>query len=82
MVINKPHRKNIMEALKITGMIIAFSLVYGYVNNEDYHNKFDNYTKMSYTCSNLVQGYHPNVPQEVIEECQNSNRREVIVYIK
>jgi hypothetical protein len=71
-----------MEALKITGMIIAFSLVYGYVNNEDYHSKFDNYEKISYNCSNLVDGYHPNVPQEVFEECQNKNRREVIVYIK
>lgn len=82
MVINKTYRKNIMEALKISGMIIAFALVYGYINNEDYHAKFDNYEKISYNCNTISDGYHPNVPQEVIEECQNRNRREVIVYIK
>ena len=67
-----------MEALKITGMIIAVALLYSYVNNEDYHSKFDNYKTIRYNCSNILK--YNDVPPEVVEECQNTNRREVILY--
>jgi hypothetical protein len=69
-----------MEALKITSMIICITLLYAFVNNEDYHSKFDSYKTIKYNCEVLIGGWHPDVPVKVIEECRRTNRREVIVY--
>ena len=69
-----------MEALKITGMIMLLAVAYAVVNNNDYHDKFDKHITVRYNCEVLIGGWHPDVPPKVIEECRKANRREVITY--
>ena len=68
-----------LEYLKISSFIIMFAMVYAFVNNDDYHKKFDKQIEIRYNCDMLVGGWNPDVPPEVIRECRETHRREVIV---
>jgi hypothetical protein len=66
------------ETLKVFSLIILFSTVYGLVSNDDYHKTFDKPVMVRYTCDEAYDG--ANVPQEVIDKCNDVTVR--IVYVK
>jgi hypothetical protein len=62
------HR--IPESIKLVFCILAFSTIYGYISDDDYHKAFDIPQVVRYNCDMLVGGWHPDVPLKVIEECR------------
>ena len=59
-----------METVKVFSLVILFSVVYGYINDDDYHKMFDRPQEVRYNCDMLIGSWHPDVPQKVIEECR------------
>ena len=68
-----------LEYLKLSFFIILLTGLYAFVNDDDYHKKFDKQIQIRYNCDMLIGGWHPDVPPEVIRECRENQRREVIV---
>jgi hypothetical protein len=64
-----------LEYLKISLFIIAFAMAYAFVQNDDYHKKFDKPIVIEYNCSKLKY----ETPKDVIELCNDTKRRFVIV---
>jgi len=60
----------ILETIKLVLSILAFSTIYGYVSDDDYHKAFDIPEVVRYNCDMLIGGWHPDVPLKVIEECR------------
>ena len=60
----------IPEFVKVFGCIILFVIVYGFIQDEDYHLKFDKHPVVRYNCDILLGGWHPDVPVNVIDECR------------
>jgi len=67
--------KGMLEYLKLSFFIIAFTLVYAFVSNDDYHKKFDKPTLIEYNCDKLSF----NAPKDVVNMCNDPGRRFVIV---
>lgn len=66
------HR--IPEGAKLIVFILAFSTLYGYLSDDDYHKAFDIPRVVRYNCDMLMGGWHPDVPPEVIDECRKKKR--------
>lgn len=66
----KIKKYRIPESLQIVVSILAFSTVFGFVSNDDYHKVFDIPRVVRYNCDMLMGGWHPDVPLKVIEECR------------
>jgi len=60
----------IPESIKLVFCILAFSTIYGYISDDDYHKAFDITQVVRYNCDMLIEGWHPDVPLKVIEECK------------
>lgn len=50
-------------------------MVYAFVSNDDYHKKFDKPIVIEYNCSKLKY----ETPKDVVDLCNDTNRRFVIV---
>lgn len=44
--------------------------VFAFVSDDDYHKMFDKPQEVRYNCDMLIGSWHPDVPQNVIEECR------------
>ena len=66
----KLAKHRIPESIKLVFCILAFSTIYGYISDDDYHKAFDIPQVVRYNCDMLVGGWHPDVPLKVIEECR------------
>jgi hypothetical protein len=64
-----------LEYLKISFFILIFAGLYGFVNDDDYHKRFDKEVLVRYNCDMTA-----DVPREVIEKCKFSERS--YVYVK
>jgi len=64
-----------LEYFKLCLFIVAFTMVYAFVSNDDYHKKFDKPIVIEYNCSKLSY----EAPKDVIDLCKDTNRRLVIV---
>jgi hypothetical protein len=64
-----------MEELKLSCYIIAYFLIFAFVNNDDYHKIFDKPQIIRYNCDVLMGGWHPDVPAEVIKQCRELKKR-------
>ena len=62
-----------METLRIFGLIIFIGVVYSFMSNEEYHERFDKSTIIRYDCRMLIGGWHPDVPTEVIDACRKQH---------
>ena len=62
-----------MESLKIFGMILMLGMVYSFMSDDDYHKRFDKPMIIRYDCRMLIDGWHPDVPTEVIDACRKQN---------
>jgi hypothetical protein len=65
------------ETLKVFGMVFFVAFAYLFVQDDDYHKKFDKQVSIEYNCDSVLRN-KLNVPQFVINEC-NDGRRIVIV---
>lgn len=65
------------ETVKIFGGVFLVAFAYLFVQNDDYHKKFDKQISFEYNCKTVLEG-RVSVPQFVIDEC-NDGRRIVIV---
>ena len=65
------------ETIKVFSGVFFVAFAYLFVQHDDYHKKFDKQVSIEYNC-NLVLGHKLDVPQFVIDEC-NDGRRIVIV---
>jgi hypothetical protein len=72
------HR--IPESIKLVFCILAFSTIYGYISDDDYHRAFDIPEIVRYNCDTLVGGWHPDVPPKVIDECRKKKANDVKTY--
>ena len=59
-----------METLKLFSVLFILAGAYLFVGNDDYHKTFDNPQIVRYNCDMLIGSWHPDVPQNVIEECR------------
>jgi hypothetical protein len=50
-------------------------MVFAFVQNDDYHKKFDKPIVIEYNCSKL----NYETPKDVVDLCNDTNRRFVIV---
>jgi hypothetical protein len=66
-----------LETLKVFGMVFFVAFAYLFVQDDDYHKKFDKQVSIEYNCDSVLRN-KLNVPQFVINEC-NDGRRIVIV---
>lgn len=62
------------EYLKLCLFIVAFTMVYAFVSNDDYHKKFDKPIEIEYNCNKLSY----DTPTNVVSMC-NDGRKFVIV---
>ena len=67
----------IRETIKVFSGVCLVAVAYLYVQNDDYHKKFDKQISFEYNCKTVLEG-RVSVPQFVIDEC-NDGRRIVIV---
>ena len=68
-----------MNAIKRQRSNIALTIlfllgVYSFVSDDDYHKTFDFYAPVKYNCDMLIGGWHPDVPQNVINECRKKGK--------
>ena len=66
-----------LETFKVFGMVFFVAFAYLYVQDDDYHKKFDKQVSIEYNCNSVLRN-KLDVPQFVIDEC-NDGRRIVIV---
>jgi hypothetical protein len=66
-----------LETIKVFGMVFFVAFAYLYVQQDDYHKKFDKQVSIEYNCDSVLRN-KLSVPQFVINEC-NDGRRIVIV---
>ena len=66
-----------LETLKVFGMVFFVASAYLFVQQDDYHKKFDKQVSIEYNCDSVLRN-KLSVPQFVINEC-NDGRRIVIV---
>ena len=66
-----------LETFKVFGMVFFVAFAYLFVQQDDYHKKFDKQISIEYNCKTVLEG-RVSVPQFVIDEC-NDGRRIVIV---
>jgi len=66
-----------LETIKVFGMVFFVAFAYLFVQDDDYHKKFDKQVSIEYNCDSVLRN-KLNVPQFVINEC-NDGRRIVIV---
>jgi len=66
-----------LETIKVFGMVFLVAFAYLFVQDDDYHKKFDKQVSIEYNCDSVLRN-KLNVPQFVINEC-NDGRRIVIV---
>jgi hypothetical protein len=66
-----------METLKLFSLVLLFSVVYGIVSDDDYHKTFDKPEIIRYNCNSLK---YSEVPKEVVENCNKSERE--YIYVK
>lgn len=64
-----------METLKISGLILLFAIIYGFISDDDYHKTFDKPQEVRYNCDMLIGSWHPDVPLQVIKECRERRTR-------
>jgi hypothetical protein len=64
-----------LEYLKLCLFIVAFTMVFAFVQHDDYHKKFDKPIVIEYNCSKLKY----ETPKDVIDLCNDTKRRFVIV---
>jgi hypothetical protein len=64
-----------LEYFKLCLFIVAFTMVYAFVSNDDYHKEFDKPIVIEYNCSKL----NYETPKDVVDLCNDTNRRFVIV---
>jgi hypothetical protein len=76
----KIRKYHVPESIKLIGLILAFSTVYGYLSDDDYHKVFDIPEVVRYNCDMLLGGWHPDVPIKVIEECRKKKVDNVKTY--
>ena len=70
----------IPESIKLVFFILAFSTVYGYISDDDYHKVFDIPELVRYNCDMLVGDWQPDVPPKVIDECRKMKENDVKTY--
>jgi hypothetical protein len=63
-----------LEYLKLCLFIVAFTMVFAFVQHDDYHKKFDKPIVIEYNCSKL----NYETPKDVVTMC-NDGRKFVIV---
>jgi hypothetical protein len=66
-----------LETFKVFGMVFFVAFAYLFVQDDDYHKKFDKQVSIEYNCNSVLRN-KLDVPQFVIDEC-NDGRRIVIV---
>ena len=66
-----------LETFKVFGMVFFVAFAYLFVQQDDYHKKFDKQVSIEYNCKTVLEG-RVSVPKFVIDEC-NDGRRIVIV---
>jgi uncharacterized membrane protein len=66
-----------LETIKVFGMVFVVAFAYLFVQDDDYHKKFDKQVSIEYNCNSVLRN-KLDVPQFVIDEC-NDGRRIVIV---
>ena len=65
------------ETIKVFSGVFFVAFAYLYVQQDDYHKKFDKQVSIEYNCNSVLRN-KLDVPQFVIDEC-NDGRRIVIV---
>jgi hypothetical protein len=76
----KIRKYHVPESIKLIGLILSFSTIYGYLSDDDYHKVFDIPEVVRYNCDMLLGGWHPDVPIKVIEECRKKKVDNVKTY--
>ena len=65
------------ETIKVFSGVFLVAFAYLFVQQDDYHKKFDKQVSIEYNCKTVLEG-RVTVPKSVIDEC-NDGRRIVIV---
>ena len=65
------------ETIKVFSGVFLVAFAYLFVQQDDYHKKFDKQVSIEYNCKTVLER-RITVPQFVIDEC-NDGRRIVIV---
>ena len=65
------------ETIKVFSGVFLVAFAYLFVQQDDYHKKFDKQVSIEYNCKTVLER-RISVPQFVIDEC-NDGRRIVIV---
>jgi len=65
------------ETIKVFSGVFLVAFAYLFVQQDDYHKKFDKQVSLEYNCKTVLER-RISVPQFVIDEC-NDGRRIVIV---
>jgi hypothetical protein len=63
-----------METLKLFTAVFFIAGCYLFVGFDDYQKKFDKPMIVRYNCDILMGGWHPDVPKDVIDKCNDPNR--------
>lgn len=63
------------ETIKVFSGIFLVAFAYLFVQHDDYHKKFDKPLVIQYNCDKL----YDNTPKDVIDMCNESDRRFIIV---
>jgi hypothetical protein len=69
------------ETVKLFGVIFFIAATYLYVSGDDYQKKFAKAHTIQYNCKDIYNDDLITVPIEVLDLCQEKNRRSVIVKI-
>ena len=64
-----------MESIKFIGMLAFILGVYALMGDDDYHKMVDKPTIIRYNCNDVISSWNPNVPDEVVRKCNESNER-------
>ena len=65
---------------KIVFLFLGILGAFAFVSDDDYHKQFDIITPVKYNCDMLIGGWHPDVPQKVIDECRKQKAKNVKTY--
>ena len=74
------RKYHIPESIKLVFFILGFSTIYGYISDDDYHKVFDIPEVVRYNCNMLTDGWQPDVPPRVIDECRKKKANDVKTY--
>ena len=62
-------KENLLTIVVLIGILV----LYGFMGDDDYHKRFDKPMIIRYDCRMLIDGWHPDVPTEVIDACRKQN---------